>query len=307
MTIKTYVLDALGKFYTKLKTTYVTNCTSTDDDLPLAASQGKVLQDQIDDLEDVPERLDAVEDKTFSMDRQDNHTYFNNAHVDVPNGYIFAGSYSTAGEARVNCLTSGRCLRLAATSSSNRAGIYDSTAERTGGTGDWLIMSDSDKTVVIPHKLLAYAYNLVGQRPVIVTELPGNANHTLSIIITGNNTVTFQGLWGTSSYSNKTLTLGTSDSRLKENIEPNTKSGLALINALEVKQFDWKDGQGHWDYGIIAQEARKIDPNLVIGEENEDSYLSIDTLYLANTLVKAVQELTFEVEKLKAEVEALKN
>ena len=47
MTIKQYVLDALGKFWTKLKSTYVTNCASTSNNLALAASQGKVLQDQI--------------------------------------------------------------------------------------------------------------------------------------------------------------------------------------------------------------------------------------------------------------------
>lgn len=47
MTIKEYILDAMGKFWTKLKSTYVTNCASTSNNLALAASQGKVLQDQI--------------------------------------------------------------------------------------------------------------------------------------------------------------------------------------------------------------------------------------------------------------------
>ena len=47
MTIKEYILDAMGKFWTKLKSTYVTNCASTSNNLALAASQGKVLQDQV--------------------------------------------------------------------------------------------------------------------------------------------------------------------------------------------------------------------------------------------------------------------
>ena len=50
MTVKSKILDALGKFWTKLKTTYVTNCASTTNNLALAASQGKVLQDQINTL-----------------------------------------------------------------------------------------------------------------------------------------------------------------------------------------------------------------------------------------------------------------
>lgn len=50
MTTKSKILDALGKFWTKLKSTYVTNCASTSNNLALAASQGKVLQDQITTL-----------------------------------------------------------------------------------------------------------------------------------------------------------------------------------------------------------------------------------------------------------------
>ena len=50
MTIKEYILDVLGKFWAKLKSTYVTNCASTSNNLALAASQGKILQDQITTL-----------------------------------------------------------------------------------------------------------------------------------------------------------------------------------------------------------------------------------------------------------------
>lgn len=53
MTIKAYVLDALQKFWNKLKTTYVTDCVTDDDNLALAASQGKVLHDSILTLEDL--------------------------------------------------------------------------------------------------------------------------------------------------------------------------------------------------------------------------------------------------------------
>ena len=60
MTIKGYVLDALQKFWNKLKTTYVTDCDTDDDNLALAASQGKALGDRVDAVVD---RVATVEDQ----------------------------------------------------------------------------------------------------------------------------------------------------------------------------------------------------------------------------------------------------
>ena len=103
----------------------------------------------------------------------------------------------------------------------------------------------------------------------------------------------------------KAISFPTSDRRLKTNIQKTTRSGLNLINQLEVVEFDWKEDKRHWNYGIIAQDAAKIDENIIIGEQKENEYLSIDTLYLVDALVKATQELSAEVDQLKERVKIL--
>lgn len=310
MTIKQYVLDALSKFYTRLKASYVSDCTTDDDELPLAASQGKALQDQIDEMSPEVDKIAAIEANTAQITKDTNHTIVSNSYLDVPNADVTIGNTNRTGESRLHLYTSTRSGRLAATSSTKRLGLWDSTAEQAEppGQGNWVLVSDVDGTVHIPHTLYIRAYGLSNERPAIASEGP-DTYHTLNVAITTSSGVVFQGMWGSTSktLSNRSISVSASDRRLKENIEPNTKSGLALINALDVVQFDWKDGHGHWDYGIIAQDARELDPNIVIGEENENSYLSIDNLYLIDALVKSVQELTVEVEKLKAEIEILKN
>ena len=102
-----------------------------------------------------------------------------------------------------------------------------------------------------------------------------------------------------SSFTTRAVSLGGSDKRLKDNIKPCKKSGLDIINALKVVEFDGIDTKKHWDFGIIAQDAKKIDDNIVIGKETDDSFLSVDMLYLIDVLIKAVQELTNEIKVLK--------
>lgn len=50
MNVKEHVMNALGWFKQRLVNSIVNNCTSTSTTLPLAAAQGKVLQDQITTL-----------------------------------------------------------------------------------------------------------------------------------------------------------------------------------------------------------------------------------------------------------------
>lgn len=311
MTIKAYVLDALQKFWNRLKTSYVTDCVTDDDNLALAASQGKVLQDQITG---VPARVSALESKTTALTRDANHYSFSNAHLHVPNGYIFNGSTERTGEARVILDTVKRGIRLAISNNTGYTGIWDSTDERDDKTGHWLMAFDGNgetcriyQELLTTNPLLLYSDSDMTMRPVICTA-GGTAGQIALMSTNSSYQLHITSNWGNASAkaSSRYAATTTSDRRLKKNIEPNTKSGLALVNALDIKQFDWKESDRHWDYGIIAQEVRELDPNLVIGEEREDSYLGIDTLYLSNALVKAVQELTVEVEKLKAEVEYLK-
>lgn len=115
-----------------------------------------------------------------------------------------------------------------------------------------------------------------------------------------------------STYSSKNITFSSSDIRLKQNIKPSTVDALALINQIQVREFDWTDDREdpHQIIGVVADELEELDPKLAVGggydEDGTINIKSVDTFYLTGYLVKAVQELTEEVERLKQEVKKCK-
>ena len=105
-----------------------------------------------------------------------------------------------------------------------------------------------------------------------------------------------------------------SDKRLKENIEKSKINGLDIVNLFNVKSFDWKKDKKHVDAGIIAQEVEKIDENFVLkkpvlNKEKEviDYQYYINELPIIVTLIKAIQELSHQVEELEKQLKEGKN
>lgn len=94
----------------------------------------------------------------------------------------------------------------------------------------------------------------------------------------------------------------TSDVRLKKNIV-DAPSALPTLAALQVRSFDWKSGP-HQKFGFIAQELVEVDPSAVVKGPSEDIMWGVDTSVLVPMLIKAIQELSAEVEALKAKVGA---
>lgn len=119
--------------------------------------------------------------------------------------------------------------------------------------------------------------------------------------------------WGGSgqySYETKTVFSDESDIRLKENIEDTTETGLDLINQIQMRQFDWKDSHFHQKIGFVADELEQLDSNLSAGggydsEGNFDTKV-VNTFYLQGYEVKAIQELSQQVNTLKQQIEELK-
>ena len=72
--------------------------------------------------------------------------------------------------------------------------------------------------------------------------------------------------------------------------------GLEVINKLNPVAFNWKKS-GLSDEGLIAQEVQEHLPNIV--NEGSNGYLQMDYSKLVTPLIKAVQELSAEVEQLK--------
>ena len=93
---------------------------------------------------------------------------------------------------------------------------------------------------------------------------------------------------------------GVSDIRLKDNVKDSEINALEAVNRMKVRQFDWKKG-GHQNIGFVADELEEIDPNLALGggydENGEMDVKQINTSYLLNYAVKAIQELSATVKE----------
>ena len=87
-----------------------------------------------------------------------------------------------------------------------------------------------------------------------------------------------------------------SDSRLKDN-QRDTEKGIETIDKLKVKDYEWKD-TGKTETGLIAQELNEVVPYAVL-EGDENNIWKVDYAKLVPILIKAVQELKAEIEKLK--------
>jgi len=98
-----------------------------------------------------------------------------------------------------------------------------------------------------------------------------------------------------------------SDQSLKENIRDLDK-GLETINALQPRRFDWKNGDGNDMMGFVAQEVQVPLPEIVHDQKYNESEnkLAVKMGDMIPSMVKAIQELSTQVNELKAEVTALK-
>lgn len=99
-----------------------------------------------------------------------------------------------------------------------------------------------------------------------------------------------------------------SDIRLKENITGSEINALEAVNRMKVRQFDWKKG-GHQNIGFVADELEEIDPNLALGggydENGEMDVKQINTSYLLNYAIKAIQELSATVKEQSCKIREL--
>lgn len=119
--------------------------------------------------------------------------------------------------------------------------------------------------------------------------------------------------WGGSGFSTDYLytTSQVSDIRLKENIENSETDALETVNQMKVRQFDWKERMGGWhqNIGFVADELEEIDPNLALGggydENGEMDVKQINSPYLLNYAIKAIQELSAKVNEQEKRIKEL--
>lgn len=122
--------------------------------------------------------------------------------------------------------------------------------------------------------------------------------------------------------SGGTLSVASSDIRLKEHIEDAVINALDVVNSIKFRQFDWKDTGKHQDIGFVVDELEEIDPHLKLDgtggyvrddltdEEKQNvenmNVKCVDTFYLMGYYGKAIQELYSIIQKQQKEIINLK-
>jgi hypothetical protein len=104
-----------------------------------------------------------------------------------------------------------------------------------------------------------------------------------------------------------------SDIKLKENIVDAT-SQWDDLKALQVRKYNFKEGQTHTQIGLIAQEAELVSPGLVNESRDQDAEgndlgtvtKSVNYSVLYMKAVKALQEAMERIEQLETEMAAVK-
>jgi hypothetical protein len=82
----------------------------------------------------------------------------------------------------------------------------------------------------------------------------------------------------------------TSDQRLKENIVDAVPAS-DLIDAIKVRQYDWKSDGSHQRYGFVAQELLAVAPEAVHQPADSEEMMAVDYSKLVPMLVKEIQSL----------------
>ena len=102
-----------------------------------------------------------------------------------------------------------------------------------------------------------------------------------------------------------------SDKRFKTNIKPTKVKAVDLLNKIEMVEFSWKKDGKFEKIGAIAQQVQSIEKSLVVkdmdSKQSYNDYLRISYYDTIPYLIKAVQELSEENNKLKQKLEEIIN
>jgi hypothetical protein len=136
---------------------------------------------------------------------------------------------------------------------------------------------------------------------IIINETADTANTTFAAFSVSGTAIGSVGRVGaTSAVAYNT----TSDERLKSNIA-NSDPVLEKIMQVQVRQYDWTEGNLHQDYGFIAQELAPVLSGIVTEGKEEADMWQLDYSRLTPALLKAIQEQQAIIESLTARIEAL--
>lgn len=119
----------------------------------------------------------------------------------------------------------------------------------------------------------------------VSTKIGGTALTSQMSFFNDNGRVGWIGTDGTTTSYNTS-----SDARLKENIA-NADDASSLIDAIQVRKFDWKADGSHQRYGFVAQELIEVAPEAVSAPPEADQMMAVDYSKLVPMLVKELQSV----------------
>jgi len=100
-------------------------------------------------------------------------------------------------------------------------------------------------------------------------------------------------------------TIQTSDARLKTNIRP-LRYGLKEVMLLQPVRYNWIDQPNGADkIGLIAQDVRKVVPEVVVGDESKEN-LGMNYAELVPVLINAIKEQQQEINSIQQRINNLK-
>ena len=157
---------------------------------------------------------------------------------------------------------------------------------------------------------LKYLYNFSGAYQLaLVTPSSTSSTTSIGIYSTGASANRFYVDDGGTIHATSTSITAISDASLKTNIKP-LETGLAEINKLQPRRFDWLDqtkNEGTNIAGFISQEVQEVLPDLTPAFKYNDTEtkLGLKMGDMIPTMVKAIQELSAKVTALQETVTAL--
>lgn len=190
------------------------------------------------------------------------------------------------------------------TGSTTAIGIYDNINSR-----GVLCYNDRDNVLSVAGvgRFCFRDYSGTTRTPIASTHANGKRIAHIGSKSTG---LAVYGQWGTANakFTGKTVKFDSSDIRLKENIaDCEINSALDIISKLKLHSFDWKEYDAdlprHQKIGFIADEIEQIDSKFSFGGGyDEDGIMNVkgvDTFYMMGYVIKAIQELKAENDRLK--------
>jgi hypothetical protein len=228
-----------------------------------------------------------------------------------PAGYSTTSSRNTfVGSSAGTAVTSGGANTILGSYTGNQGGLDIRTAS------NYIVLSDGDgnpRGIFDTSGTFLVGVTATTASPAQGIVIAGSSSSGVYIghasgTSTGNYYQTFSyngGVIGSISQSGTTAVLynTTSDQRLKENIV-DADSASSLVDALQVRQFDWKSDRSHQRYGFIAQELVTVAPEAVHQPADPEEMMAVDYSKLVPMLVKAFQELKADNDAMKAALKA---